>query len=78
LSISPTFYEQHFRVLRAAFMGLQFGFVIFCKEEICAKAAHKMLVLFRVFAHQNMLTDVFVTFCQKDICTKAGPFLKCW
>jgi hypothetical protein len=30
----------------AAFMCLQFGFVIFWQKDFCAKAAHKMLVKF--------------------------------
>ena len=46
LSVSPTFYEQLLltEVLWAAFMCLQFGFVIFWRKEMRAKAAHKMLV----------------------------------
>jgi hypothetical protein len=46
VSISPIFYEQLFRakVFCAAFMCLQFGFVIFWGKDFCAKAAHKMLV----------------------------------
>jgi hypothetical protein len=40
------FYEQlfHSKVFFAAFMCLQFGFVIFCRKDFGAKAAHKMLV----------------------------------
>ncbi len=46
VSISPIFYEQLFRtkVFCEAFMCLQFGFVIFCRKDFGAKAAHKMLV----------------------------------
>ncbi len=46
MSISPIFYEQLFRmkVFCAAFMCLQFGFVIFWGKDFGAKAAHKMLV----------------------------------
>ena len=43
---SPICYEQVFctKVFCAAFMCLQFGFVIFWQKEIGAKTAHKMLV----------------------------------
>ena len=34
----------HTKVLCAAFMCLQFGFVIFWQKDFGAKAAHKMLV----------------------------------
>jgi len=34
----------HTKVLQAAFLKLQFGFVIFGCQEIGAKAAHKMLM----------------------------------
>ncbi len=46
VSISPIFYEQLFcmKVFYAAFMCLQFGFVIFWRKDFDAKAAHKMLV----------------------------------
>jgi hypothetical protein len=46
LSISPIFYEQlfHTKILYAAFMSLQFGFLIFWRKDFGAKAAHKMLV----------------------------------
>ncbi len=46
VSISPIFYEQLFntKVFCAAFMCLQFGFVIFGQKDFGAKAAHKMLV----------------------------------
>jgi hypothetical protein len=46
VSISPIFYEQLFcpKVFCAAFICLQFGFVIFWQKEFCAKAAYKMLV----------------------------------
>jgi hypothetical protein len=46
VSISAIFYEQLFRmkVFCAAFMCLQFGFVIFGRKDFGAKAAHKMLV----------------------------------
>jgi hypothetical protein len=46
MSISPIFYEQLFRtkVFSAAFMCLQFGFVIFWQKNFGAKAAHKMLL----------------------------------
>ncbi len=47
VSISPIFYEQFFRTIVffcAAFMCLQFGFVIFCRQDFGAKATHKMLV----------------------------------
>ena len=40
--ISPNFYEQHFltKVFYAAFLYLQFVFVIFCLQEIGEKTAH--------------------------------------
>jgi hypothetical protein len=46
VSISPIFYEQLFRtkVFCAAFMCLQFGFVIFRRKDFGAKGAHRMLV----------------------------------
>jgi hypothetical protein len=46
VSISPKFYEQLFdtKVFCAAFMCIQFGFVIFWQKDFGAKAAHKMLV----------------------------------
>jgi hypothetical protein len=46
VSVSPTFYEQLFstKVFCAAFQHLQFGFVIFWKKNIGAKAPCKMLV----------------------------------
>jgi hypothetical protein len=46
MSISPVFYEQLFcvKVFCAPFMYLQFGFVIFWRNDFGAKAAHKMLV----------------------------------
>jgi len=31
-------------ILQAAFLYLQFVFALFCWKNICAKAAHKMLV----------------------------------
>ncbi len=44
VSISPIFYEQLFlmKVFGAAFMCLQYGFVIFWRKDFGAKAAHKM------------------------------------
>ena len=46
VSISPTFYDQLFcrKVFFEAFMCLQFGFVIFFRKKITAKAFRKMLV----------------------------------
>jgi len=46
VSISPIFYEQIFcmKVSCAAFMCLQFGYVIFWRKDFDAKAVHKMLV----------------------------------
>ena len=46
VSIPPIFYEQLFcmKVFCAAFMCLQFGFVIFWQKDFGANAAHKMLV----------------------------------
>ncbi len=46
LSNSLIFYEQffHTKVLYAAYMCLQFGFLIFWRKDFGAKAAHKMLV----------------------------------
>jgi hypothetical protein len=46
VSISPIFYEQlfHTKVFCAAFMSLQYGFVIFWQKDFGTKAAHKMLV----------------------------------
>jgi hypothetical protein len=44
--MSPIFYEQlfHMKHFFAAFMCLQFGYVIFWQKDFGAKAAHKMLV----------------------------------
>jgi len=44
VSISPIFYEYlfHTNVFCAAFMCLQFGFVIFWQKDFGTKAAHKM------------------------------------
>jgi hypothetical protein len=36
--------DSHTKVLSAPFMCLQFGFVIFSRQDFGAKAAHKMLV----------------------------------
>jgi hypothetical protein len=46
VSISPLFYGQlfHIKDFCAAFMCLQFGFVIFWQKDFGAKADHKMLV----------------------------------
>jgi hypothetical protein len=46
MSISPIVYEQLFsaKVFCAAFICLQFGFVIFWQKDFGAKPAHKMLV----------------------------------
>jgi hypothetical protein len=46
MSISPIYYEQlfHMKVFCAAFMCLQFGFVIFWQKDFGPKAANKMLV----------------------------------
>jgi len=46
VEISPIFYEQIFctKVFCTAFMFLQFGFVIFWRKDLGAKAAYKMLV----------------------------------
>jgi len=46
VSISSTFYKQHFRikVFFIVFFCLQFGFTDFCQNNIGAKAAYKMLV----------------------------------
>ncbi len=46
VSISPIIYKQLFctKVFCAAFICLQFGFVIFWRKSFGAKAAHKMLV----------------------------------
>jgi hypothetical protein len=46
VSISPIFYEQLFctKPFCAAFMSLQYRFVIFWQKDFGAKAAHKMLV----------------------------------
>jgi hypothetical protein len=46
VSISPIFYKQlfHTKVLCAAFMCLQFWFVIFWRKDFGAKATRKMLV----------------------------------
>ncbi len=48
MSISPIFYEQlfHMKVFCAAFMCLQFGFVIFWQKDFGARAALIMLVKF--------------------------------
>jgi hypothetical protein len=46
VSISPLFHEQlfHMKVFCAAFMCLQFGFVIFWQKDFGTKTVHKMLV----------------------------------
>jgi hypothetical protein len=46
VSISPILNEQLFcaKVLCAAFMCLQFGFVMFLRKDFGAKAVHKMMV----------------------------------
>jgi hypothetical protein len=46
VSISPIVYEKlfHAKKICAAFMCLQFGFVIFWQNDFGAKSAHKMLV----------------------------------
>ncbi len=46
VSISPAFYKQIFctKVFAAAFLYLQFGFVIFWQKNIGTKDASKMLV----------------------------------
>ncbi len=48
VSISSTSYKQlfHMKVFHAAFLYLQFVFVIFCPNEIFAKGNHKLLVNF--------------------------------
>jgi hypothetical protein len=55
VSISPIFYEQLFgmKVFCAAFMCLQFGFVIFWQKDFGAKAAHKMLMKLTPGLHRN-------------------------
>jgi len=40
------------KVFCAAFMCLQFGFVIFCQKDFGAKAAHKMLVKITPWWHK--------------------------
>jgi hypothetical protein len=47
VSISPIFFEELFRtkVFCAAFMCLQFGFVIFWQKDFGAKAAHKKMLV---------------------------------
>jgi hypothetical protein len=65
VSISPIFHEQllHMKVFCAAFMCLQFGFVIFWKKEFGAKAAHKMLVKLTPGVNLiKLLTDVIFKF----------------
>jgi hypothetical protein len=47
LSISPTFYEQHFFVTKgicAAFLNLKFDFILFWQKKIFGTAALKMLL----------------------------------
>ncbi len=46
VSISPIFYEQifHMKVFCAAFMCLQFGFVIFWQKDFSAKTVNKLLL----------------------------------
>jgi hypothetical protein len=46
VSISSTFFVRLFRtkVFYAAFINLQFGFVIFCRKNIGSKVASKMLM----------------------------------
>ncbi len=62
--ISPIFYEQLFRtkVFCAAFMCLQFGFVIFGRKDFGAKAAHKMLVKLTLGCNfRNIICTQFTT-----------------
>jgi hypothetical protein len=61
VSISPIFYEQLFvpKLFCAAFMCLQFGFVIFWQKDFGAKAAHKMLVKLTPGKHSS-LSQTFV------------------
>jgi hypothetical protein len=68
VSISPIFYEHlfHTKVFCAAFMWLQFGFVIFWQKDLGAKAAHKMLVkLTPGQVEQPMHSQVCMRFCRK-------------
>jgi hypothetical protein len=55
VSISPIFYKQFVctKVFCAAFMCLQFGFVIFWQKDFGTKAAHKMLVKLKPDASSN-------------------------
>jgi hypothetical protein len=53
VSISPTFYKRLFctKVFCAAFLYLQFGFEVFCQNNIGTKTAHKMLVKLATGSH---------------------------
>jgi hypothetical protein len=57
---SPIFYEQlfHTKVFCAAFMCLQFGFVIFWRKDFGTKAAHKILVKLTLTVKEPNLGDV--------------------
>jgi len=59
VSISPTFYEQLFpaKVFFETFIYLQFGFVIFWKNNIGAKSAHKLLVKLTIGCTQTSMID---------------------
>jgi len=62
VSISPIFYEQLYctKLFCRAFFYLQFGFVIFCRKNIGAKAVGKMLMkLTPIVNFTNILQAIF-------------------
>ncbi len=71
-SISPTFYAQLFctKVLRAAFLHVNFRFKLFLVQEYWRKCAQKMLVKLTPKVEENWG-------CSNDFRTKK-LLLKCW
>jgi hypothetical protein len=69
VSISPKFNEQLFRtkVFCAAFMCLQFGFVIFWQKDFGTKAAHKMLVKLTTGDSKGSRCGLKLSFCTKCV-----------
>ncbi len=61
VSILSTFYQKNFctKVFRAAFLQLQFCFVIFWCKNICAKAALKMLLKLTIRREGHLSFEIF-------------------
>jgi len=51
----------HMKVLSAAFLLLQFGFVIFCRKIIGAKAAHKMLMKLTTNESKTFTISIYIS-----------------